>query len=76
MQSKSFGKLKGLLNSEKRIEITLIGLSCALSDRSLLDYIFRHSNVKKINIAYHKDKSEYFKIFYNLSRIVKDPVLL
>jgi len=67
-----YHQLMGILdNSNNGLYIQLLGLSCGLTDKTLLRTIFYHQNVKRIEVCYHDDKEQnfYLKLF-NVARIM------
>jgi len=64
------GNYKNLLqfiNSDK-FQIYIMGHSCGLSDRTLLNTLFNHNNCVSIKIFYHKRADNYNNILMNISR--------
>ena len=55
-------------------QVCIIGHSCGLSDRTMLNMIFEHKNCKSIKIYYHGDDnaSNYTDLTYDISRHFKD----
>lgn len=56
-------------------DVVIIGHSCGLTDRTLLNTIFEHSNCKSIEPIYHKyqkGEDNYQNIVRNISRSFKD----
>jgi len=56
-------------------QVFIVGHSCGLSDRTLLNTIFEHENCKSIKIFYYKDKDgydNYNDTYMNLSRNFKN----
>jgi len=49
-------------------QVYIMGHSCGLSDRTLLNHIFEHDNCRSIKIFYHKDLKGYNNTYYNISR--------
>ena len=72
-KTENYHKLLSFIDSAPFI-VFIIGHSCGLSDRVLLNEIFEHPNCKKIEIYYHvrKDESDNFKeITQEISRHFK-----
>jgi Bacteriophage abortive infection AbiH len=72
-RTNNYQKLLLFLDSEN-FEVSIVGHSCGLSDRVLLNEIFEHPNCKKIEIFYHQrsDGSDNFKeITQEISRHFK-----
>lgn len=59
-------------------QLCILGHSCGLSDRVLLNTIFEHENCRSIKIYYHKsgDKDNYTDLVQNISRHFKDKPLM
>jgi hypothetical protein len=56
-------------------EIYIMGHSCGISDKTLLNTLFEHKNCLSINIFYHKindNTDNYMDIYKNISRIFTD----
>lgn len=64
--------IRFLDGSTEGYEIYIIGHSCGLSDRTLLNHVFEHDNCKKIKIFYHKDLKGYTNTVYEISRHFND----
>ncbi|MDO3694898.1 AbiH family protein [Wenyingzhuangia sp. chi5] len=60
---------KNIVNSEE-INVFVIGHSCGVSDRKILNDIFTDKNVKNINIMYYKDYQGYFDTLVNIDRVI------
>jgi hypothetical protein len=66
----NYSKLISFIEQES-FEVYILGHSCGLSDRVMLNTIFEHVHCKSINIFYYlrKDGSDDFlDIFHNISR--------
>jgi hypothetical protein len=70
-KNQNYSKLLSFIDSEP-FEIHTIGLSCGLSDRTLLSQIFEHENCEKIHIQYYKDENGYQDVARNISRHFSD----
>jgi hypothetical protein len=59
-------------------QIFILGHSCGLSDRTMLNMLFEHDNCKSIKIYYHGDKKKnnYTRLTQEISRHFKDKVAL
>ena len=60
-------------------EVYIMGLSCGLSDRTLLNTIFEHEKCKSIRIFYHQKDSvndNYLETYINISRNFNNKELL
>ena len=60
---------KNIVNSEE-INVFVLGHSCGVSDRKILNDIFTDKNVKNINIMYYKDYQGYFDTLVNIDRVI------
>ena len=72
--TKHYNNLLNFISSEK-FQVVIMGHSCGLSDRLLLNTIFEHENCRSIKVYYHKKDSEtdnYTTIIQNISRHFKD----
>jgi len=58
--------------STEGYEIFIIGHSCGLSDRTLLNHVFEHDNCKSIKIFYHNGIKGYTNTTYEISRHFND----
>jgi len=69
LQNSNYKDLLDFIDSEK-FQVYIMGHSCGLSDRILLNTIFEHKNCKSIKVFYHeKDgKDNYTDIVQNISR--------
>ncbi|WP_350293457.1 AbiH family protein [uncultured Croceitalea sp.] len=73
-QNSNYKKLLDFIDSEK-FQVYIMGHSCGLSDRTLLNTIFEHENCRSIKVFYHKreDGSDNFtEIIQNISRHFSD----
>lgn len=70
LHTQNYKRLLDLIDSQK-FQVYIMGHSCGLSDRILLNTIFEHENCKSIKIFYHqKDDgtNNYTEITQNISR--------
>ncbi|MBF00664.1 AbiH family protein [Flavobacterium coralii] len=73
-QNNNYKKLLDFIDSQK-FQVYIMGHSCGLSDRILLNTIFEHENCRSIKIYFHqKDdgSNNYTDIVQNISRHFKD----
>jgi hypothetical protein len=58
----------------KPFQVFILGHSCGLSDRTMLNMIFEHTNCKSIKIFYHgdKEKNNYTALTQEISRHFKN----
>lgn len=70
LQNSNYKTLLDFIDSEK-FQVLIMGHSCGLSDRTLLNTVFEHNNCRSIKVFYHqrKDGSDnYTEIIQNISR--------
>jgi len=70
MQTSNYHRLVRFIESGE-FEVFIIGHSCGLSDRTMLNYIFEHDNCKSIKIYYYKDKANFIATTHEISRHFK-----
>lgn len=68
-QNSSYNSLLRFIESGK-FQVCIMGHSCGLSDRTLLNTIFEHDNCRSIKVFYHQknDEDNYTDIVQNISR--------
>jgi hypothetical protein len=69
-QNSNYKNLLDFIDSEK-FQIQIMGHSCGLSDRTLLNTVFEHNNCRSIKVFYHKKEDgtdNYTEIIQNISR--------
>jgi len=70
LQNSNYSKLLSFIDSEK-FQVLIVGHSCGLSDRTLLNTIFEHPNCRSIKVFYHQREDgtdNYTEITQNISR--------
>lgn len=75
LQNSNYTNLLNFIDSEE-FQVVIIGHSCGLSDRTLLNTIFEHKFCRSIKVVYHQIKDEngqivkdnYTEIVQNISR--------
>ena len=70
MQNSNYKQLLDFIDTNK-FQVVILGHSCGLSDRTLLNTIFEHTNCRSIKVYYHQkdDGSDnYTEIIQNISR--------
>lgn len=75
LQNSNYSKLLSFIDSDK-FQVIIMGHSCGLSDRTLLNTIFEHTNCRSIKVFYHQwrdketeeIKDNYTEITQNISR--------
>lgn len=65
-QTNNYSKLLAFLESP--YDVYIMGHSCGLSDRTLLNTIFEHSNCRLIKTFYYENKQKYRETTYEISR--------
>ncbi|APA00912.1 hypothetical protein BIW12_07550 [Flavobacterium commune] len=71
LQNSNYKSLLDFVESDKKFQVYIMGHSCGLSDRTMLNTIFEHSNCISIKVFYHQreDGSDnYTEIIQNISR--------
>lgn len=69
-QNSNYKKLLDYIDSQK-FQVYIMGHSCGLSDRTLLNTVFEHKNCRSIKVFYHKrddGTDNYTEIIQNISR--------
>jgi len=70
LQNSNYSNLLSYIDSDK-FQVVIMGHSCGLSDRTLLNTIFEHNNCRSIKVFYHKKENgldNYTEIIQNISR--------
>lgn len=74
LQNSNYKKLLDFIDGNK-FQVLIMGHSCGISDRTLLNTIFEHTNCRSIKVYYHQknDGSDnYTEIVQNVSRHFED----
>ena len=69
-KTNNYQELTKFIDSDK-FQVYIMGHSCGISDRVLLNYVFEHNNCNRIKIYYHKKSSfenDYFEKTQEISR--------
>lgn len=77
-QNSNYKNLLDYIELEK-FQVYIMGHSCGLSDRTLLNTIFEHENCRSIKVFYHKRKDGYdnfTEIIQNISRHFNDKKMM
>lgn len=82
-QNSNYRKLLDFIDY-KKFQVFIMGHSCGLSDRTLLNTIFEHVNCRSIKVFYHEEKNEegdairdnFTELMQNISRHFNDKVLM
>lgn len=77
VQNSNYKDILRYVDSEK-FQVILMGHSCGLSDRTLLNTIFEHDNCRSIKVYYYKngDYDNYTEVVQNISRHFNDKKLM
>jgi len=59
-------------NSPEDFDIFILGHSCGLSDKLILNQIFNHERVNSIQVFYYNDNEGYLQTAINIDRIIDD----
>lgn len=73
-----YKKLLNWINNDK-FQVYVMGHSCGLSDRTMLNTIFEHNNCRSIKVFYHKKNDEidnFTEIVQNISRHFNKKILM
>lgn len=65
-------KLAKYLNDHNQISVLILGHSCGLSDKLILNQILTHEKVEKIRTFYFEKYENYFDTMVNVDRIMND----
>lgn len=65
-------ELKSLMDETRGFDVIILGHSCGVSDRLILNQIFNHKNLKSITPIYYKDREGYLQATINIDRIIDD----
>lgn len=63
--------LSEYLENNKNIRVTILGHSCGISDKLILEQILNHINIHSIRILYFQDHESYFNTQINAYRIMR-----
>lgn len=69
-RTKEENRLIQFLDNNSDIEVSIIGHSCGISDKLILNQIFNHNNVSEIRLYYYKTHEHYFETQVNIDRIM------
>ncbi|MCK3683358.1 AbiH family protein [Maribellus sp. YY47] len=80
LQNHKYNNLLGFIE-DTEFQVYVVGHSCGLSDKTLLNQIFEHKNCKNIKVFYHsfeeggrKGEDTFNDTIYNIARIMDDKV--
>lgn len=57
-------------------EIYVMGHSCSITDRTLLNMLFENENCRRIHVFHYKGMESYLRTAYNIARNFNDKVKL
>jgi len=60
------------LNGSQKINVSILGHSCGISDKLILNQILNHKNINSICTYYFNDYEQYFQTQVNIDRIMMD----
>lgn len=64
--------LAHFLDKSEEIRVFVLGHSCGVSDKLILEQILNHKNIHSIRILFHKEYENYFQIHTNAYRIIQN----
>ena len=65
-------RLIDYLDGTKNIDISILGHSCGISDKLILNQVFNHDNINSIRIFYHEKHELFFQTQVNIDRIMNN----
>ncbi|MBW4359110.1 AbiH family protein [Flavobacterium taihuense] len=71
LQNSNYKQLLDFVESDQKFQVYIMGHSCGLSDRTMLNTIFEHPNCRSIKVFYHQREDgtdNYTEIIQNISR--------
>lgn len=71
LQNSNYKNLLDFVESDQKFQVYIMGHSCGLSDRTMLNTIFEHPNCISIKVFYHQKEDgtdNYTEIIQNISR--------
>ena len=79
LQNSNYKNLLDFVESDQKFQVYIMGHSCGLSDRTMLNTIFEHPNCISIKVFYHQRDNgtdNYTEIIQNISRHFNDKKLM
>jgi len=64
--------LSNYLDGSQKINVSILGHSCGISDKLILNQILNHENINSICTYYFNNYVQYFQTQVNIDRIMKD----
>lgn len=74
-RTKDYSKLLGFI-AKGNYEIYILGHSCSITDRTLLNMLFENKYCQKIHVFHYRGMESYLTTAYNIARNFKDKVKL
>ena len=71
-RTNNFKKLNSYLDTDGSKTVIIIGHSCGISDKLILNQIFNHPKVRKILPFYYENHESYFQTQVNMDRIMNN----
>lgn len=71
-RTKNQNKLISYLDTTKKIDVLILGHSCGISDKLILNQILNHENITSIRLFYHENHETYFETQVNIDRIMNN----
>jgi len=71
-RTSSENQLIEYLDNTKEIDIHILGHSCGISDKLILNQVLNHKNVNSIRVYYYKGHESYFNAQVNIDRIMNN----
>lgn len=62
-------------NSAYLIDTYILGHSCGISDRLILNELFTHKDVQRITTFYYENRDNFLKTVINIDRVINDYVI-
>lgn len=60
------------LDRDEGYDVHIIGLSCGITDRVLLNYVLEHDDCKRITVHHYRDRENFNDTVSNISRVFND----
>lgn len=64
--------LADYLSNHKNIRVAILGHSCGISDKLILEQILNHKNIHSVRIVYYNNYESYFNSQINVYRIINN----
>lgn len=73
-RTNNINKLNDFLFHQNEIHVLILGHSCGISDKLILNTILNHKNVKNTRVFYHNQYENYFRTQVNMDRIMNNDI--